>query len=1113
MNQNQGRARARIILFFLFVFMGVLLWRLYGLTIKQGAYFRKISETKRMKEIQVTAPRGNIYDRNGVLLAGTRASFAVQGFKDDFSGLEKTERNEILRRLISYVEKDGADYYDRFPLEMNCFVYPNAVAYLNSKQSPTSMVEDLLRDHQLIGEWLSMVYEDSAHPNYRVSPAARALNSLSLKGSALPIRCDASNHFSLSFLKNESYQEMVQKEEIKEGQKPLDLLAQKVSDNQNILSQVLDHPACRTLAYEVLKKHNLTGQLLLRPYVYTYLEELQIRKAGLHRQFPAITMTSTAKDDFQTIVKNKALDNFLSSIQVQKDNKFLIPAEKLLNKLADLGVKTNLKYEISEDASKVSLVFQEPEKTKEVPLERLKRLAYDHKLIDSLIVDDECKVLAEKAMFAEGIYPGISINEWTYGLEKEQNDFEKRYDLVGKGAQAAFQQLKEKNGIVGKNNPMEDLGTMVILSRILSQGDYAYSPVNICYELSPRTVAEIEETIPAVKGIMVSKEPIRYYPYGESACHILGYIGKISSQSEIDKYIKEKNYLPSQLVGKTGVEESFEDTLHGVNGTEKVLIDSYGNRTEKISRTDPKAGNSLYLTIDIHFQQQAEKSLKNSILSVKHGLPYDSSWGLTKMQANSAINSGATVSIDPNNGELLAMASNPSYDPNLFVTGISGSDWAILAQLNDQAKDEPKPLMNLATQTAVQPGSTFKLFSALTGLEKGLNPKKTANCTGYMMIGNQKFGCWIYNSFGGSHGPLNLYDAIGKSCNYYFYTLALGMDPKGNSTPGVHVTIDELNKMVMRMGLGESTGLEINVPREAKNSLPSRQGKLGLTKALLKKYLNENLKKYKKTDAFKNQSDIDKDIATIVSWADRGSDMGRSEVIRELEALGYNAEIPQEKQRAGLADILKYTYLNQSGWTQADSLNTIIGQGQNGYSPLSLVKAVSIIANQGTRYKLTLVKEIRKADGKTPIFQQQPSGSKVEIAASSFKAVREGMRRSAEGNAVQFAGLPFTIGAKSGTAERDGTNPVTKKDYTPYAWEVAFAPFDQPKICTVSFLPEGMASANAVPLARDMIAAYLKVPANRTANEAIYKGKKTYYSPKDGTTNEKQERNEASRQE
>ena len=1087
--------RSNIIIIFLFILMGALVWKLFNLMILNGEYYRNISASKRTKEIQITAPRGNIYDRNGVLLAGTRISYAVQSYKDEFLDLDKEERDQTLTQLVLYMDEDGADYLDEFPISSFIFCYKDPEDYFREATTPQSLAEKTMIQKDLTDEWLKMVYEyKGKEGNYQVSIADRALKAFSLKGHALPLTMEGGKKEKLVFdKKNPKYDTFLETGKIKNQNDPMALLSDMVKENPTILTQIMGHPAARKMAFDLMKEKKVEGKLTLSPYAYTYKEALLQKKGLFHQRFPGVSADSTARQDFTTMVTASALKDFLTSMAVGEENRFNIPAEALINRLTPLEKNLNLTYRIQSDAKSVSIEYEKTEDTEERPVDRLIRLAKAHHLLEDLIVDDDFKGLAQDALFGAGLYPGIDIKHWTYGLEKDHADFLKRYKLEDMGPDLAFSTLLEKRKLPSTGDTIWDYGKLVTEGRIIWQADYAYTPVNLCYELSPRAVAKIQENIPDLTGLMVSRESIRFYPNGSLASHVLGYIGKIASEAEVQKYIKEKKYQPNELVGKTGVEEAFEDTLHGVNGKQVVMIDSNGNRTETLSKTEPKAGNNLYLTIDANFQRQSEEIVKNGLLSIKHGISYQSPWGnYSGITRSASLNSGSSISVDPKTGELLSMVSYPDYDPNFFVTGISQSDWKRLNDEENPDENKPKPLLNLTTQSSVQPGSIFKTVVGISSVEHGLNPRATVNCTGYMDIGDQRFRCWIYHQ-GGSHGPMNLYSALRESCNYYFYVLGLGYDPKGNAAPKFKLEIDELGKTARELGMDQPSGLEINIPREAPSSIPSKEKKVALSKTLLRRFLDANLASYKKEGLKKNPSIIKEDSNRILSWLDEEKLISRNAVIERLDKLGYEPMTPLEGKNEGLADILKYSYFNQIQWTSADSVNTMIGQGQNAYSPVTMLKVDQTIANLGQSYDFTLVREIRGSDNKTMVYKQSPKKKEAKISPQVFKEVQEGMRQASASFYRINNSVPFHLAHKTGTATREKIDPRTGRYFAPYCWIMGFAPFEDPKIATVVFYPVGDSSVNAVPMLRDHAAAYLKTdPSNEAYDSSYYSGYESY---------------------
>ena len=341
-------------------------------------------------------------------------------------------------------------------------------------------------------------------------------------------------------------------------------------------------------------------------------------------------------------------------------------------------------------------------------------------------------------------------------------------------------------------------------------------------------------------------------------------MGPIATPEEVDKYVKERNYLRDEIIGKTGIEESYQDNLKGKNGRSLVTVDSAGNRRKLISQTKSEPGDDVYLSIDAKLQKQAEDSLKGVLEALRETGLYESEYGSFRpFKMAPHAESGAVVVSDVKTGEVLAMASYPNYDPNLFSTGISQSDWEGLQVEESDGPLAPRPMLNIATQTAVMPGSTFKLVTALAALEKGLDPLAVNNCHGFMEIGNRRFSCLIYTETGTTHGEENLYGAIRDSCNYYYYTLALGENPEDGDSLGTKLELNDIRLAAEMLGLDKETGIEINIPKEAKGNVPSIGKKVEVTKLMLKDYLEKNLTLFIKEGVKKTKEEYDLSLIHI----------------------------------------------------------------------------------------------------------------------------------------------------------------------------------------------------------------------------------------------------------
>ena len=306
--------------------------------------------------------------------------------------------------------------------------------------------------------------------------------------------------------------------------------------------------------------------------------------------------------------------------------------------------------------------------------------------------------------------------------------------------------------------------------------------VSIKLNLNETDIARFSEVKFLFPGVNIELQMTRYYPHGELFAHVIGYVGRINDKElkEIDK----DAYAGTNLIGKIGVEKSYEHLLHGVPGNESIEADAHGNALRHLGRKDPVRGNDLYLSIDYGLQVVASEQL--------------------------AGRRGAIVALDPKTGEILALVSSPSFNPNLFVTGISTKDYSDLRDNLDQ------PLYNRAVQGAYPPGSTIKPMFGLGGLHYGLVDWKTAiSDHGYFTLpgDSHKFRDWKKTG----HGIVDLHKAQVVSCDTYFYVLSYRMG------------IDKMNDWMRRFGFGEKTGVDL--PNESSGLYPSQEWKLRTRKS------------------------------------------------------------------------------------------------------------------------------------------------------------------------------------------------------------------------------------------------------------------------------------------
>ncbi len=308
-----------------------------------------------------------------------------------------------------------------------------------------------------------------------------------------------------------------------------------------------------------------------------------------------------------------------------------------------------------------------------------------------------------------------------------------------------------------------------------------FSSVTLAKDVSYTTMAIIEEAKEELPGIEINVNSKRYYPYGTLASHLLGYVSSISSEEYQE--LKDEGYLYNSNIGKMGIETTMERYLKGENGIKRTEVDSEGEIASEYVYKEAESGNNVTLTLDYRLQTVAETNLKKVINNIRTGAP-----GYVKQKD---ANAGAVIALDVSSGEVLAMASYPTFDPNDFVSGIKYSKWKQLIE------NETKPMFNRVISGTYSPGSTFKMLSALAGLDsKVITLTEKIKDNGRYEHGNHPM-CWVYSYYGRTHGYINVTEAIKVSCNCYFYEV------------GRRMGIDNLVKYAKMFGLGSKTGIEL----------------------------------------------------------------------------------------------------------------------------------------------------------------------------------------------------------------------------------------------------------------------------------------------------------------
>ncbi len=631
---------------------------------------------------------------------------------------------------------------------------------------------------------------------------------------------------------------------------------------------------------------------------------------------------------------------------------------------------------------------------------------------------------AYSIMIQKGIILPISISKMKFWEELQRNNFLKMYNLdVNLPAAQAFKEIRNYKSfqIDPKLSDQEAYKILILRNALKEKGFLKYEPIKVASNVKKETAILVSEMAMDLKGVSIGVEPVRVYPYQNLASHIIGYMGKIAREDEIEKYVTGLGYEKNRIIGKVGIEGKYETDLNGKDGYKFIEIDASGRMVREVEKDaigesgqPSKAGKDIKLTIDANLQKNLQTYLKRATDAIQVGGTFESKYG-NYHYAESFPNAktAAAIVVDVRNGDVLAMASYPDYDLNLFSTGISSEDWKALAPDNPKNPLSARPLFNMATQTGVQPGSTYKMATAYACLEEGLDPYRALYDDGYIEIGGHRFGCWFWNGYHQKHGYVNLFTALEQSCNYYFFDIANGRDYKTGSPLNYTMTTAKLLNYSKDLGLDSKTGLEIE---EVAYGIPDPDGKKKAIQGLLKSKLKQSLKDYFPQNMVSDADKVEALADKIVAWSEENP--SRTQVIKNLEDIGAN-----EATLERLADIIKYDYFNQMKFHEGDLLNLAIGQGDHKYTVAQMARYMMIVANDGYPYELSVVKDV---GGKAN--EKNKDVKRIETKyANTFQYIRMAMRNVTKGQhgtaRGTFGNFPIEVAAKTGTAEKQGKVP------------------------------------------------------------------------------------------
>ncbi|MCL5291841.1 MAG: penicillin-binding protein 2 [Actinobacteria bacterium] len=348
-------------------------------------------------------------------------------------------------------------------------------------------------------------------------------------------------------------------------------------------------------------------------------------------------------------------------------------------------------------------------------------------------------------------------------------------------------------GVIDRLAVLTGMTTKEINDKLSATNADPLKPRVIKRDVDKKIVAYISEHQADFPGVDLTVETIREYPLGNLSAHVVGYLGEISNDELKAK--KSDGYDMGDVVGKTGVEKAYEWALRGTKGSQQVEVNAAGRPLRVLKNITPNPGHDLILTIDIGIQEAAEKALANGIAEAKAG-------------RFKKANAGAVVVMDPTNGEVVALASYPTYDPNLFLGGISSKNWETLTN-----PSSGYPLNDRAIMAAYPSGSTFKVITGIGALADGLTTaSRTINCTGTWTGFGAEWAksCWLKSG----HGNVDFISAVAQSCDSYFYQLGYEFEKKGG---------ERLQYWARVFGIGKQTGIDL--PSEATGRVPDKKWK------------------------------------------------------------------------------------------------------------------------------------------------------------------------------------------------------------------------------------------------------------------------------------------------
>ena len=623
-------------------------------------------------------------------------------------------------------------------------------------------------------------------------------------------------------------------------------------------------------------------------------------------------------------------------------------------------------------------------------------------------------------------------------------------------------------------------------------------PIAIAEDVTYETVIKVETRSMTLPGMEISVGTKRVYPKQTLASQVIGYIGKIPSQS-MWTTLQAKGYSYNDTIGRDGIESSMEDWLTQNSslrqGSRVVERDNWSKVVRELSYTEPQDGNTVKLTLKASYQQQAERAIANNVNAVRttqEKLMTSDDW----LEANKAeiatrdwekypmklAEHGCLIVLDMED-RVLAMANYPTYDLNALVA--AGSDaMAILS-------DERNLLLNYGIHARGTPGSIFKMVTGFGALASGeLKPTERISDGGYYTKYNNDLNtapkCWISKNYLWKHGNQTIVDGLSHSCNYFFYEL------------GSRLGEERLYRYASLFGLTSRTGIDL--PGEVRSVVGSQNTLYDPTKAMNEASQDTSMpiivfnaiKKHLRTCGESRNIEYDDERLSVCAkrLMDMAVNYNESEWLDNMRTI-LMEELNMTKEMVYLQSVIgdTYNYMNDIKWGGGQTILTAIGQSVTVVTPIAVARYVCAVANGGYVYNVSLVDSIISPEGEI-LSQREPQLiNQLEDPNNYMDLIRQGMQGVVDESGT--AGKHFKnwkYKANEVLAAKTGTAQTTDIDLENNAWFVAFAPYENPEIAVVSFIPNGYSGGEASQAARDFIEWYLDQETLRTVDYDLPSG-------------------------